>query len=171
MIELERTFLAKSIPQGIKDGEEMIDIYVPTTAEHPILRIRKKDDFYEITKKKPVIEGDSSKLSEETIMLSEAEFQELEQVIGKRVYKTRYKYLHKDKTAEIDVFQGRLHGLVLIDFEFHSEEEKNSFEMPDFCLAEVTQDEVFAGGKLCGKSYEDIVEKLEKYSYKKINFF
>ena len=40
--------------------------------------------------------------------------------------------------------------------------------MPDFCLVEVTQDEVFAGGVLAGKKYSDIEKDLRKYKYKKI---
>ena len=38
--------------------------------------------------------------------------------------------------------------------------------MPDFCLAEVTQEEFIAGGMLCGKSFEDIKDKLEKFGYR-----
>ena len=71
-------------------------------------------------------------------------------------------------TAEIDVFQGALKGLVLVDVEFETVEEKDAFEMPEFCLVEVTQEEFIAGGMLCGKSYEDIEEGLKRYNYSRI---
>lgn len=35
-------------------------------------------------------------------------------------------------------------------------------------LAEVTQEEFIAGGMLCGKNYDDISDKLEKFGYSKI---
>ena len=64
----------------------------------------------------------------------------------------------------------KLDGLVVVDFEFGTEEEKLAFEMPDFCLVEVTQEEFIAGGMLAGKSYEDIKEKLEEFGYSKHQF-
>lgn len=58
--------------------------------------------------------------------------------------------------------------MVVVDFEFDNKEEKDKFEMPDFCLADVTQEEFIAGGMICGKSYEDVEKDLKKFSYKKI---
>lgn len=45
MIELKRTFLAKTLP-NLKDAKrkELIDIYVPKDARHPTLRIRKNGE-------------------------------------------------------------------------------------------------------------------------------
>jgi len=168
MIELELTYLAKSIPEGVKEGKEMLDIYIPKSAHHPILRIRKNGDKYEMTKKSPVKDGDSSVQKEHTILLTKEEFKELSQLEGKRVSKTRYIYNHNGRNAEIDVFHGELKGLVLVDFEFDSEEEKENFEIPDFCLAEVTQEKFLAGGMLCGKNYGDIEKNLERYGYKRL---
>ena len=52
-IELEKTYLAKYLPGGLKDSpsKEIKDIYIPESIDHPVLRIRKRDDKYEITKK------------------------------------------------------------------------------------------------------------------------
>jgi hypothetical protein len=52
--------------------------------------------------------------------------------------------------------------------EFESEEGKNSFQMPDFCLVDVTQEKILAGGMLCGKSYGDIEQFLKKLGYRKL---
>lgn len=43
-IELEKTYLAKFIPEGALECEsrEILDLYVPATAPHPVLRLRKK---------------------------------------------------------------------------------------------------------------------------------
>ena len=169
MRELERTYLAKTFPKGLRDckSEEIIDIYVPKSSEHPKIRIRKRGDSYKITKKEP-LDKDPSHLKEQTITLTESEFKEFMKLDGKRTHKTRYHYDHGGRTAEIDVFQGDLKGLVLVDFEFRTPEEKDSFKMPDFCLVEVTQNKTFAGGMLCGKSYEDIEKELERLDYSRI---
>lgn len=44
-IELERTFLLKKFPADLKTlkSMEIFDIYIPQSAPHPILRIRKKE--------------------------------------------------------------------------------------------------------------------------------
>lgn len=146
----------------------MIDIYVPSSSAHPNLRIRKNGDKYEITRKIPVSEGDASKQTEDTILLSKEEFEELSLAEGKRVIKNRFLYPYKEKTIEVDVFQGPLSGLVLMDMEFETEKEKEGFIMPEFCLAEVTQEKFVAGGMLCGKSYQDIENELEKFNYKPV---
>jgi len=62
MIELEKTYLAKEIPKGLKDckHKEIIDIYIPKSTEHPHIRIRKNGDRFEMTKKEPVEVKDNS---------------------------------------------------------------------------------------------------------------
>lgn len=166
MDEFELTYLPKSLPNlsGCV-SKEMLDIYLPSMSEHPHLRIRRSGDTFEITNKLPVKEGDASHQLETTIKLSREEFEELAQVPGKRVAKTRYLYSEGGKTYEIDVFQGDLKGLVLVDIEFASLEEKASFTAPDWVLVEMTQENFIAGGMLCGKSYADIEEKLSAFGY------
>ncbi len=170
MIELERTYLAKYLPKGLSNckSKEIIDIYIPKSSIHPTLRIRKNGNEYEITKKEPVKGNDSSHQREQTIILTESEFMELAQLDGKRVSKIRYCYNYNGRTAEIDVFQGPLKGLVVVDFEFEEIGEKDSFEMPNFCLADVTQEKFIAGGMICGKSYEDIENDLKRFNYSKL---
>lgn len=170
MMELEFRYLAKRLPGGYKNckKKEILDIYLPTTSRHPILRVRKDGNRFEITKKSPVNKGDSSVQLEQTIPLTPEEFAAFEKINGKRVRKIRYYYPHDGLTAQIDVFQDDLAGLVLIDFEFKSEDQKNSFEKPDFCLTDVTNEEFIAGGMVCGKKYSDLQAKLDKFEYEKI---
>ncbi|MBN2142485.1 hypothetical protein JW711_04095 [Candidatus Woesearchaeota archaeon] len=171
MIEIEKTYLAKSIPPEALKGrsKEIIDFYIPPSRAHPDLRIRKNGDEYEITRKIPAGDGtDKGKQVEMTIPLSKEEFESLSQAPGKKIHKIRYLMDYKGLTAEVDVFQGDLQGLVLVDFEFENPEVSDAFEMPDFCLAEVTQEQFIAGGMLCGKRYEDIRAELEKFKYEKL---
>ena len=53
MIELEKTYLAKNIPENLQNCKfkEIVDIYIPKYSEHPKLRIRKNGNRYEVTKK------------------------------------------------------------------------------------------------------------------------
>ncbi|MBU2561768.1 MAG: hypothetical protein KKD17_05720 [Nanoarchaeota archaeon] len=169
MIELEKTYLAKTLPKGLKEcrSKEIIDIYIPRLHPHPKLRIRKNGDRYEMTKKEPV-EDDASEQEEQTITLTEEEFNALSKLDGKKTHKMRYHYPFNGRMAEIDVFQGALKGLVVVDFEFDTAEDKDAFALPDFCLAEVTHEEFIAGGMVCGKSYEDIEKDLKRYRYTKL---
>jgi len=170
-IELEKTFLLKYIPEKLKNCKsvEILDIYIPKVVEHPILRIRKKGNIFEMTKKAPV-KDDSSEQGEQTIPLSKEEFSELSKLEGKRLRKIRYYYPVDDKTAEIDFYLDDLEGLVLVDFEFNSIENKAKFIMPDFCLADITHEKGTAGGILAGKKYSDVQPTLDKYNYKKLDF-
>lgn len=169
-IELEKTYLAKYVPDDVWGcaSREIIDVYFPKTVEHPILRLRRKGNKYELTKKQPVENDDSSRQYEHTIELSKEEFEALAKADGKRVVKRRYYYIYNGRTLEIDVFFEELAGLVVVDAEFETVEEMAGFAMPDFCLADVTQDALIAGGMLAGKSYTDIEKDLSIYEYEKI---
>lgn len=169
-IELERTYLAKSIPDGLRDApfRKIIDLYIPATHPHPKLRVRKNGDTHAITKKEPLHGGDSSEQTEHTIPLTEGEFAAFAAMECKKIEKKRYYYEHNAMTLEIDVFEGALTGLVLVDAEFKSAEEKRTFAMPDFCLAEVTQEAFVAGGVLAGKTCDDIAAPLARFGYQKL---
>ncbi len=170
-IEIERSYLAAKIPDGTAEAEraEMEDIYFPAPNDNPDLRIRRNVDGFELTKKTMTRDGDASSQKEQNIALSEAEYRALARGDGKKIVKTRYCIPYKDLTAEIDIFEDRLAGLVLIEFEFDSQEALDAFEMPDFCLKDVTQEEFIAGGKLAGKTYDDIASELERFGYKALS--
>lgn len=169
-LELEKTYLLKEIPKGLFDCKfkEILDIYIPESDRHPVLRIRQKGDKFEMTKKFAVDGEDASAHNEHTISLSKEEFAGLQSTPGKRLHKYRYYYDHRGHQAEIDIFKDDLSGLVLADFEFTSKADFDAFKMPDFCLAEITLDENIAGGILAGKKYADIEPILNKYNYKKL---
>jgi CYTH domain-containing protein len=169
-IELELTFLAREIPKEIEKytPKRIIDIYIPEKAAHAHVRLRQKDDKYEITKKMPIVEHDASSQIETTISLTKEEFEALSGLSNKRIVKDRYNLWVDGYFAEVDVFRDSLAGLVLIDFEFRNEDEKRSFLMPKIALADVTQEEFVAGGFLAGLSYTDIISNLERFNYKKL---
>ena len=169
MEEFELTYLPKELPKAVWNApaKETLDIYIPTTLEHPTLRIRRSGNTHEITKKAPIAD-DSSHQLETTIPLSADEFADLEMLPGKRISKTRYYYEEKDVEYQVDVFREGLEGLVLVDIEFKSHAEKSAFRPPTWLLVEVTQEKFIAGGMLCGKKYGDIEKQLEAFGYKKL---
>jgi CYTH domain-containing protein len=105
---------------------------------------------------------------EYTIPLNIQEYEAIKSSSNKTVQKDRYEVSINGYRAEVDVFKGLLKGLVLIDFEFNSVEERDAFVVPPVCLVEVTQEEFIAGGLLGGKSYEEIEPKLAAFNYKPI---
>ncbi len=165
--EFELTYLIKDIPHGLLEcpSKEILDIYLPAASQHAQLRVRMRGDKYEITKKQPAHGSDASHQIENTIPLTAEEFAELTILPGKRVRKIRYYYTEESVDYEIDVFQDDLAGLILVDVEFSSAEEKAKFIPPTWVLADVTQEKFIAGGMLCGKTYEAIKNNLDKYAY------
>lgn len=162
--EFEATYLVKELPEAVYRAphEEILDIYIPVTIEHPILRVRQLGARYEITKKHPLREHDASHRIENTIPLTESEFTALADIPGKRVLKTRYYYVEEEVEYQVDMFKERLEGLVLVAVEFKEAKERNAFTSPSWFGADVTQEKWVAGGMLCGKSYDDIRADLEK---------
>lgn len=167
-LELELSYLAASIPPSLKECRhtDFVDVYFPASAAHARVRIRQKGNHFEFTKKTQVAPNDAGAQSEENVELTADEFAALSEGTGRKLIKTRYYLPYKEQIAEVDVFLGSLKGLVLVDFEFDDSEEKDAFAIPDFCLADVTQDEFIAGGVLAGKSYQDIEPMLQRYGYK-----
>ena len=177
-VELERefTFLMNSLPADLDQFPSKIieDNFIPAESDHPVIRIRRNGDQLVITKKYPEnssdeLGGDSSRMVEHTIELSPAEYAALNQLPGKRFKKRRFVYEIGDLMAEVDIYLDDLAGLVVIDFEFDSDEAMAAFQKPDFIGPDVTQDSLVAGGMLCGKKYADIADQLiEKYDYRPV---
>ena len=116
-----------------------------------------------------VAAGDASEHIEQTIPLTEEEFAALSRCSAKRVAKDRYRVVIDGILAEIDIFIEDLAGLVLIDFEFDTEDEKDNFIPPSIALANVTQENFIAGGLLAGKTYDTIAPELARFCYKKLS--
>lgn len=169
-LELEKTYLAKGLPPGLEKcrSEIIRDAYVSNDINHPRLRLRQRGAARVITKKAPVDGKDSSRQHEHTLTLDKTEFEALSQAPTASFAKRRYYCEIEGSPAEVDVYLEDLAGLVVIDFEFSDEQAMSDFKPPGLCLADVTQEEFMAGGKLAGKTYADLSPELEKYGYKPI---
>lgn len=181
MLELENTYLIKNLPQDflndIKNwtndvliwSKEIIDIYIPKDSTHSKIRLRKNWEKYELTKKETINEWDASIQKEQTIVLNQSEFELFASLEWKKVEKIRYFYKYNWHTAEIDIFKWDLTWLIVVDFEFKTTKDKNKFKKPDFCLADITQDDFIAWWVIAWKKYSDLENILDWYNYTKIN--
>lgn len=170
MEELERTFLAKSIPRKFLKSKslEIHDIYFPARQKHPKIRLRRIGEKIELTKKEPINKDDASVQLEQTIILTEKEYKEFKKIKGKELVKTRYYCRINGINIEMDVYKKKLKGLIMIDVEFKTKKEKRMFKPLDFFGVDITQDKIGAAGILAGKSYKNIEKALKKYNYNKI---
>lgn len=172
MTEIEKVFLARYIPNDIANypRAEIIDLYIPDNVPHPKLRIRKIDSESEMTKKVKIVEGGTIYFNEQTIKLSDEEFNHLNKLPARRLRKFRYFLGVKDYyTIHFNIYLDDLLGLVLVDLEYPSKEAHVYSIYPDYCLAEVTGRDFIAGGFMCGKNYSNLKKDLDFYKYEKLS--
>ena len=172
-IEKELKYLVASIPADLDkyDKKRLVDIYIPRKEGHAAIRIRQQGDKFSITKKTPVLVDGVQVLKEETIDITEEDFQIFKTMKNARILdKTRFYYPFGEHMMEIDVFSGELRGLVLAEIEFGSIDDLKSFKKPDFLLSDVTSQDFLAGGVLYKLSYGSIEEKLTEFGYSPLRF-
>jgi CYTH domain-containing protein len=81
---------------------------------------------------------------------------------GNEIRKNRYYFDWEGHRSSVDMFLGDLFGLVLAEVGFETDDELENFKMPSFAVAEVTNHELFTGGRLCQATFEDIREEIRK---------
>lgn len=67
---------------------------------------------------------------------------------GKRLEKLRFSLLLNEHMCEIDVYSGDLSDLMVLEVEFASEIKARSFEAPEFCVKEITEDKRYKNANL-----------------------
>lgn len=134
-MEIERKYLVKEIPVNL-DQYESQKIAQGYLCTEPVVRIRRSNNDYYMTYK-----GDGLMAREEyNLPLTEEAYTHLRPKIdGLLIAKTRYLIPLNDKlTAELDIFEEDLKGLVIVEVEFDSVEEANAFSAPDWFGEDVT---------------------------------
>ncbi len=143
-MEIERKFLVKELPdlQGVK-YVNMTQGYI---SHYPVIRIRKESDKYFVTMKSS---GEICR-EEYQMQVSENEFNSLyDKVEGNVISKTRYFIKLDDKlTAELDIFEKELEGLVTVEVEFNSMEEADSFKAPSWFDIDISKDNRYKNNNL-----------------------
>ena len=137
-MEIERKYLVNEVPQGIYRNHSFSEITQGYICLNPEIRIRKQDDKYFITKKS---EG-TLRREEQEVEIDALTYEILlSGVKGNLVEKTRFNIpLEDNKTAELDIYHGKLGGIITVEIGFQSEEESKEFKKPIWFGKEITRD-------------------------------
>ena len=134
-MEIERKYLVKALPENL-EGYEQKRIAQGYMCTNPVLRIRRSNDEYFLTYKG---QGLMAREEHEFPISAEAFEHMLPKIDGILIDKIRYMIpLDETHTAELDIFQGVLAPLRLVEVEFASIEEADNFVAPDWFGDDVT---------------------------------
>ena len=136
-MEVERKFLVRS-SVSLVDGESILQGYICIGAGGVEVRLRRKGAAYFETVKR----GSGIERDEVEVMLCAEQFWTLWVATeGRRLEKRRYAVpLGEGLVAEIDVYGGRLEGLMCVEVEFGSVDTASEFVPPEWFGREVTED-------------------------------
>src|SRR5687768_10745376 len=153
-VERERRYLLQDLPEGLTRADphvQITDNYITGTR----LRLRKVRDprtnkwTVKFTQKFAPNPADLSRTIITNTYLNASEYEVLSVFEANEIRKNRYPFEWEGQKFTIDIFLGDLFGLVLAEVSFESEDELATFPKPPFAIAEVTNNELFTGGKLC----------------------
>ena len=165
-IERERRFLLDRFPKNahVERVRRITDRYINGTS----LRFRKMTEdngptAYKLTQKIPARDSGGQQWLIVTMYLTQDVFSVFEQLPALALSKTR----HSIPPFGIDVFQGKLEGLILAEAEFDSAAGADALIVPPFISREVSNDDRFTGGHLARMTRHDIKTAMLEYG---INF-
>jgi CYTH domain-containing protein len=166
-VERERRYLLPDLPEGLTRADhhlQITDNYLTGTR----LRIRKVRDprtnkwVVKFSQKFATNPEDLSHTIITNIYLNAIEAETLAIFEANEIRKNRYPFEFIGRRFSVDMFLGDLFGLVLAEVSFETDEELDGFPKPPFALAEVTNNEIFSGGKLSQLTFADIRKEIEK---------
>lgn len=166
-VERERRYLLQDLPEGLSRADphvQITDNYITGTR----LRIRKVREprtnkwTVKFTQKFAPDPQDFSRTIITNTYLNALEAETLSMFDANEIRKNRYPFEYQGRKFSVDMFLGDLFGLVLAEVGFETDEELDSFTKPPFAIADVTNNELFTGGRLCELTFEHIREEIAK---------
>jgi CYTH domain-containing protein len=165
-VERERRFLLAGPPpaSAVTASRRITDRYLPGTR----LRLRRAECLdsgaceLKLTQKVPAGRPGYVQGLITNTYLSAAEYDLLASLPAEVLSKTRLSV----PPLGIDIFDPPLHGLVLAEAEFITDEAAQSFLLPHAAIAEVTDDARFTGGSLARTHRHDLLASLAEYGIK-----
>jgi CYTH domain-containing protein len=166
-VERERRYLLPDLPEGLTRADhhlQITDNYISGTR----LRIRKVRDprtnkwVVKFTQKFATNPEDLSQTIITNTYLNAIEAETLAIFEANEIRKNRYPFEFEGRKFSVDMFLGDLFGLVLAEVTFETDEELDSFPKPTFALADVTNNEIFSGGRLSQLTFADIRKEIEQ---------
>lgn len=164
-VERERRYLLQDLPEGLTRADphlQITDNYITGTR----LRLRKVREprtnkwMVKFTQKFAPDENDLSRTVITNTYLNALEAETLSVFNSNEIRKNRYRFEFEGREFGIDMFLGDLFGLVLAEVSFETDEELDSYPRPPFALADVTNDPLFSGGRLCELTFSDVRQHI-----------
>jgi len=164
-VERERRYLLRDLPEGLTRADphlQITDNYITGTR----LRIRKVRDprtnkwTVKFTQKIAPNPQDLSRTIITNTYLNALEAETLSVFNANEIRKNRYYFDYEGRKFSVDMFLGDLFGLVLAEVGFETDEDLDSFPTPPFALADVTNDPLFTGGRLCELTFSEVREEI-----------
>ena len=152
VMEIEKKYLIKHLPEGLEECKKY-DIEQGYLNRKPTLRIRKRNDDYIFTYKSAPKDKEQKDIlvnEEIEVPLDEKSYKNLrKKVDGNLIKKFRYVIpLEGGLKAELDVFRGKLKGLVFVEVEFPDIETAENFKKPEWFGEDVSADRRYKNGYL-----------------------
>ena len=166
-VERERRYLLRDLPEGMTRADphlQITDNYITGSR----LRIRKVRDprtnkwTVKFTQKFAPDPNDLSRTFITNTYLNALEAEVLSIFNSNEIRKNRYYFEYERQKFSVDMFLGDLFGLVLAEVSFDDDVELDAYSTPPFALAEVTNNELFSGGKLCELTFSDVREEIRR---------
>jgi CYTH domain-containing protein len=161
-VERERRYLLRDLPEGLTRADphlQITDNYMTGSR----LRLRKVREprtnkwTVKFTQKFAPNPEDFSRTIITNTYLNALEAEVLSTVFNSNeIRKNRYPFEFEGRKFSVDMFLGDLFGLVLAEVSFETDEELDQFPKPPFALADVTNEELFTGGRLCELTFSEI---------------
>ena len=145
-VEIERKFLPTRLPDGATAGERVEQGYLAVAPDGTEVRIRRRAGRSTLTVKS----GPAQVRVEEELEIDDRRFEALWALTeGRRIAKTRHLVpLDDGLTAEVDVYEGTLDGLLTAEVEFPDEAAAHAFAAPQWMGEDVTGDKRYANQRL-----------------------
>ena len=148
--EYERRFLLQEIPPGAANPRRIHDRYLTGTRLR--LRLTENPDGQLLERKlghkRRVADDDPTAVMHTSLYLDRGEFELLAALPGRDLVKVRWAVDLDGEAGSVDVFEGDLLGLVMLEVDLKSATRLTGFSPPAWAGPEVTQDEAFTGGVL-----------------------
>jgi adenylate cyclase len=146
-VEIERKFLVAELPEldGVESERIEQGYLALADAGGAEVRLRRRGEELTLT-----VKGGAGEVRvEEEIGLDLGRFESLWPLTeGRRVAKRRHLIHLGAVTAELDVYERELEGLVTVEVEFASERQADRFQAPEWFGREVTGDQRFKNESL-----------------------
>jgi adenylate cyclase len=145
--EHERKWLVNSLPEDLGEGDFIQQIHVVVTEDRDVRLRARKTSGGATTRTLTIKKGTGESREEYDTEITLQQYWNFEGgAEGAVIEKRRHEIQIGSHTAEIDVYQGDLEGLAVVEVE-----DPDGFEAPDWFGAEVTEDERFKNKWLATK--------------------